>query len=282
MSVWSTALRHELRLRARSHAGTTRGEWYESLGNAPAVLFATDSLGREHGNFELAAFTAILANPSWRRRLDKPHQRPEALPSGRRAAARELDSCNSSDALAMNVFCHPGVCQNPDIAALVGFTVGAVPEFGVPAHVPLANGPADRTEIDARIGSVLAECKLTEADFTSCPLERLASYRDVEHVFEVEQLSRSSDARVQGYQIIRNILAAHAMSSEFRLICDARRPDLLREYWTVVRAIRSADLRRRCGFVLWQELAALAPPSLRTFLANKYGLGIAISERVQC
>jgi hypothetical protein len=35
---------------------------------------------------------------------------------------------------------------------------------------------------------------------------------------------------------------------------------------------RGADLRQRCGIVLWQELAAAAPEPLREFLALKYGL----------
>jgi hypothetical protein len=252
------------------------------LGDAPAVLFASHASGLAHGNFEAGSFTSVLANPSWRQRLDKPHQRPEALPTERRTSARELDSCNSSDALAMNVFCHPRVCESQAVADLLGFSRGDVPDFGVSAMVPLTSGNPDRTEIDVKIGRLLAECKLTEGDFTSCTDARLASYRDYRDVFETERLPRCSDGRVRGYQIIRNVLAAHASGSHFRLICDARRPDLLREYWSVALAVRLPELRLRCGFVLWQELAALAPEPLRQFLHEKYGFLAESAEAAPC
>ena len=76
-----------------------------------------------------------------------------------------------------------------------------------------------------------------------------------------------------GYQLIRNVLAvARNPGARFVVLLDGRRPDLLREWWGVYGAIRDADLRARCGFVLWQELAAVAPAPLREFLATKYGL----------
>ena len=76
----------------------------------------------------------------------------------------------------------------------------------------------------------------------------------------------------QGYQLIRNVLAATAHGYHFILLCDARRPDLLHEWWNVHGAIRHTEVRSRCAFLLWQEVAAEAPEPLRTFLEVKYGL----------
>ena len=42
-----------------------------------------------------------------------------------------------------------------------------VPEFGFKPRVPLTSGFVERTEIDMKLGSVLFEAKLTEADFQS-------------------------------------------------------------------------------------------------------------------
>ena len=58
----------------------------------------------------------------------------------------------------------------------------------------------------------------------------------------------------------------------FILLCDARRPDLLHEWWQEHGAIRLTEMRSRCAFLLWQEVAAEAPAALRTFLQVKYGL----------
>src|SRR5947209_2305381 len=84
----------------------------------------------------------------------------------RRRSARELDSCNSSDALLMNCFCYPGAAKRV-IAALLPSISYTTPEFGVHGEVALVHGERDATEIDMRIGSAIFEAKLTERDFTS-------------------------------------------------------------------------------------------------------------------
>ena len=63
----------------------------------------------------------------------------------------ELDTCMSSDALLMNIFCHPGALQNGRVLALLDIEPGATPIFGYRARVPLANGRFDRTEVDMRV-----------------------------------------------------------------------------------------------------------------------------------
>ena len=52
----------------------------------------------------------------------------------------------------------------------MGYEAGeAAPEFGWKGRVPLADGSPDATEIDMKIGRVIVESKLTEADFTRRP-----------------------------------------------------------------------------------------------------------------
>jgi hypothetical protein len=74
------------------------------------------------------------------------------------------------------------------------------------------------------------------------------------------------------YQLVRNVLAAHATGSSFCVIHDARRPDLREEWFAVMAAVKSSDLRVRLKVLTWQELAALLPGALQKFLDLKYGI----------
>ena len=47
----------------------------------------------------------------------------------------------------------------------MGTGTGNLPEFGFKPRIPLTSGSIERTEIDMKLGSVLFEAKLTEADF---------------------------------------------------------------------------------------------------------------------
>lgn len=235
------------------------------------MLFEPFDDGARHGSFADESYAAILANPDWRNRLSKPHTQRHVLPEERRDRARELDSCNSSDALLMNFFCFPGFSARPAVAALLGHSPSTATEFGIAGRVPLANGGSDATEIDMKIGPMIVESKLTESNFTSKPKTVLEKYRDFPDAFDT-QLLPQSELAYGGYQLIRNVLCAVGHGYAFALICDARRPDLIREWWTVVRSVRDPEVRARLRLVLWQELAAEAPPSLATFLQCKYGL----------
>jgi hypothetical protein len=75
-----------------------------------------------------------------------------------------------------------------------------------------------------------------------------------------------------GYQLIRNVLAAHATGSSFCVIHDERRPDLRDTWFEVMAAVKSAELRVRLKVLTWQELAALLPGALQEFLDRKYGI----------
>jgi hypothetical protein len=75
-----------------------------------------------------------------------------------------------------------------------------------------------------------------------------------------------------GYQLIRNVLAAHAMGASFCVIHDERRPDLRDAWFEVMAAVESAEMRVRCKELTWQELVPLLPEDLRNFLDLKYGI----------
>jgi hypothetical protein len=74
------------------------------------------------------------------------------------------------------------------------------------------------------------------------------------------------------YQLIRGVLAAHATGCSFCVLHDARRPDLREEWFSVMAAVKSADLRVRLKVLTWQELAAYLPAGLQEFLDIKYGI----------
>lgn len=305
-SWFAAGLRSELSARSRAHA---RGRLHvESYGNPPVIVFAPD--GARHGNFLDASFAAIQARPAWARRFDKIHAQARSLPRAERKW-RELDSSMSSDALLMNVFCAPGVMESSAVRQMLGIDSDDAPLFGWKARVPLANGQVDRTEVDMRWGNLLVEAKLTEGDFQTSKARRVEAYRDFDAVFDRELLPRAPiaverrkeaaefpeeysqeekyvapevwqptlyeppRAAVEGYasyQLIRNVLAAHAQSANFCVLHDARRPDLREAWFDVMAAVRAAEMRMRLKVLTWQELAAALPVELADFLDRKYGI----------
>ncbi|WP_109484398.1 PGN_0703 family putative restriction endonuclease [Occallatibacter savannae] len=100
---------------------------------------------------------------------------------------------------------------------------------------------------------------------------------DVARAFHA-QLESDADAQqpwdpgYAGYQLIRNVLAAYATGYSFCVIHDARRPDLREAWFSVMRAVRTAEMRTRCKVLTWQELVPLLPAELRNFLDSKYGI----------
>ena len=267
---YAAALRQEICARNLAFAKKYKLAHCLSYGESPVVCYepANDC----HGNFLPQTYRAILANPLWARRLKKAHTSARsALPRNDRGFWCELDSCNSSDALLMNVFCYPGVFDNDRIFSLLGLENAAVPEFGFKARVPLLGGKFDRTEVDMRLGSLLVEAKLTESDFQSREKSIVESYRDFVEVFDRKALPQTKDCYLS-YQLIRNVLAAQANGSAFCVLCDGRRFDLLQAWYEIMRCVRSVDLRLRSKVLTWQELAAVLPRRLQEFLEEKYGI----------
>jgi hypothetical protein len=274
---WSAAaLRRDLSARAHHLARTHHLLHDISPGSTPAIIFGRDEQGR-HGNFHPRSYTRICANPAWLRRLTKVHT------ASRRSRARkdwrwmELDSANSSDALLMNIFCHPNVFDGstltPAVANLVNVDPVTQPCFGINPGVPLLSGLLDRTEIDLHLGDLFVEAKLTETSFQSAPLRLIERYRDLDTVFDLSRLPRRQDTgAIQGYQLIRNVLAAFATDSAFCILCDARRRDLIETWYCVLSAVHYPSFAWRLKLLTWQELAAALPTELQQFIAIKYGI----------
>jgi hypothetical protein len=298
---YAALLRQELRERNVEFARKHRLAHRLSYGAAPVVCYEPDE--GAHGNFLPETYAAIRANGSWAKRLAKVHTSGRtSLPHTDRSFWAELDSCNSSDALLMNVFCHPDVfadgrvlstlgvaneevrrtpvhspireCRDQGAARLpspVGDDTTVMPEFGFKPRVPLVNGHFDRTEVDMRLGSLLVEAKLTEVDFQSREKHFVDQYRDFKAVFNRRELPQTRESYLS-YQLIRNVLAAHALDGSFCVLHDARRPDLRDAWYDVMRCVKLHDLRLRCKVLTWQELAAVLPERLLEFLEEKYGI----------
>ena len=238
--------------------------------DVPSVIFGCNE-SRKHGNFYPASWRNICAHPEWARRLAKVHT------GSRRASPRagwrwrELDCANSSDAQLMNIFCCRRTLKNRALISMLGVPSGLVPQFGFRPEIPLRSGRTDRTEIDMKLGDLMVEAKLTETDFQTAPARMIERYRDLVEVFDPAELIGSGDV-VRGYQLIRGVLAAHARGGSFCVLCDARRPDLIENWYAVMRAVRSCVLRCRLQLLTWQELTAVLPRPLQKFLAAKYGI----------
>lgn len=268
----AVALRSELADRARKFAQANGLPHGLSYGESQVVCFTPYDQGSRHGNFLPGSYRAIRADPAWNRRLAKVHTLGlRSLPRTDRGRWMELDSCMSSDALLMNIFCHPGVRRGRRVSALLGVDCSTAPCFGYKARVPLANGKVDRTEVDLRLGDLLVEAKLTETDFQSARKAGLLAYRDFDDVFEHRQLPQTGD-RFLSYQLLRNVLAAYALQYSFCVLIDARRPDLLDAWYQVMKCVKPAELRTKLRISTWQEVAAVAPTSVQVYLGAKYGI----------
>ena len=264
----ATALRREL-----SSLNTTRAQGHEhevTYGDIPNVIYREDEHG-SHGNFLAASYRAICSHPHWKKRLRKRYTGGRWIARSGERKRCELDCSNSSDALLMNIFCYPRVLRRRDLCAMLGVDTGLLPDFGFKPRVPLLNGKTDQTEIDMRLGNILFEAKLTETGFQTVPTQRVLRYRDLEQVFDVEELPRAGN-QFHSYQLIRGVLAAEALESSFLLLCDSRRNDLAARWFEVVRAVRSCTLRTRLKILTWQDLIEFLPSVLQRFLEHKYGI----------
>lgn len=269
---FAAVLRRDLADRAYKYAQAEAVPHCLSYGEFPIVCFAPYEHDSRHGNFLQGTYRAIQANPAWCRRLAKVHtQARRSLPRREQGRWMELDSCTSSDALLMNVFCYPGVSRDSKVSRLLGAEPGESPCFGYKARVPLANGKFDRTEVDLRLGNLLVEAKLTEGNFQSAKKKVLQGYRDFSVVFDRRQLPQTSDHYLS-YQLLRNVLAAYALRCSFCVLVDARRPDLVDAWYAVMKCVKTIELRTELRISTWQEVALAVPPRLRAFLAVKYGI----------
>jgi hypothetical protein len=264
------SLRSELSLRGLRFALANGFLHERSDGQVPSIIFGRDENGR-HGNFHPAAYQRICGDREWSRRLEKVHTASKRSRVRANWQWKELDCANSSDALLMNIFCHPEVMRSARVQAMLGIGSDARPEFGFKPRTPLQEGRRDNTEIDMKADNLLVEAKLTESNFQSAKFELIGRYRDLETVFDLSELPIRNNMQSY-YQLIRSTLAAYAMDCSFCVFCDARRPDLIEAWYREMSTVRLFDLRCRLKLLTWQELAAILPQDLQQFLVNKYGI----------
>ncbi len=267
----ATGLREDLSRRNRTRAADRPHEL--THGATPSVIYAPDVLS--HGNFLDASYRRILAHPAWANRLTKAHpakrQARRTGPDEQVRAWRELDAATSSDALLMNIFCYPRVLHAPRLRTLLGVASGDMPTFGYKPRIDLDDAHPDRTEIDMRLGSLLVEAKLTESDFQFAPACLIERYPGFAEVFDPDLLHFTRRG-IRSYQLLRGVLIAQQEAALFCVFLDARRPDLIEDWYSVMRAVRSPTLQARLRVLTWQEIAATLPLRLRTFFAEKYGI----------
>jgi len=255
---------------ARNAARGAAFEHELTFGAEPAVIYCEDAVG-SHGNFLAASYRRICADEAWRKRLEKSYTASARVPRAGDRWRGELECASSSDALLMNLFCYPRVLCRQQVCSLLGVEAGLRPEFGVRARIAMRRGEVDRTELDMRVGSLMVEAKLTEGGFGTASRERLMRYAAVNEVFDVEELPWAGDV-VQGYQLIRGVLAAEGEGARFLVLCDGRRADMGEMWFRVLRAVSSYEVRSRMALLSWQELAGAMPAVVQEFLAEKYGI----------
>lgn len=245
----------------------------QSFGRGASVVYAADDEGG-HGNFLRASYRRICADAAWRERLEKAYTAANWLPRAGDRRRGELECASSSDALLMNVFCYPRLLQRADLCRLLGIETGLRPAFGVRAQLAMRGDEIDRTELDMVLGDLAVEAKLTETSLGTAARERVFRYTGLDEAFEVEELPWGSRG-LNGYQVVRGALAIQQRGGRYLLLYDDRRGDLAEIWFRVLRAVRSSELRSRMVLLSWQELASVLPATVRSFLAEKYGIAMS-------
>ncbi|NLI65332.1 MAG: hypothetical protein GX380_01165 [Tissierellia bacterium] len=216
-------------------------------------------------NFHPASFNNIIKHPSWNLRLKKPHPYFER-------EVLEMQSSNSSDALLMNIFCHPNIKEWKGIRDLLDIEESDEIIFGWKG-VGFENETSYITEVDMKIGDCIIEAKLTENSFTEKDLSIVLGYENIHEVFDIDMLTKENN-KVRNYQLLRNVLAASKHNFSFKVLLDERRIDLIRELFDTLAAVKDSNLRSRIGFITWQEIASYCGKDLKNYLELKYFTGI--------
>jgi hypothetical protein len=236
-------------LAARNHLYARNLPHIESYGSNPVIVYAPED-GR-HGNFYPPAYDAITAHPDWIRRLNKIHAQGRSLPRPQLDAARkwrELDSCMSSDALLMNIFCVPEVVASPAIRRMMSIDAQSDPQFGWKACVPLKSGRVDRTEVDMRWGDLLVEAKLTESDFQCREAHIVEAYRDLDEVFDRDLLPR---VQMRTRRRREAVELAEEFTQEWEPACE-NAEEIARAFQTEIESRADAEQPWQPGYASYQ------------------------------
>ena len=217
-------------------------------------------------NFYPESYQNIMQHPDWQQRTRKPHPNVPNL--------CEMQSSNSSDALLMNIFCHPRLLEWNSLRELLGTDLNASPVFGFHAEASINQGGKDRTEIDMVLPGLFVAAKYTEEDFTCEDAQVVARYYQFEKVFHSEALSRVGEKNesYDNCQLIRNLIAAREHQVSHALFCNQNRRDLIRRYYETVACLRDVEFRKRCRVFTWQEIMEHIDDNLADWVETRYGL----------
>ena len=212
-------------------------------------------------NFLESTYKNIKSKPKW---FDRTRKRHSHFNDG----TLEMQSANSSDALLMNIFCHPKFFSWKGPSKLLNLKIENEIEFGWNPFFENEN-PQHPTEIDLKIGNHIFESKLTEETFTTREDAFVYKYQDFQKVFNVELL-QTKDGSYNHYQLIRNILTAYKYEFDFSIIIDSSRIDLLNELLIIIQSIKDFNLRRRVNFFTWQEITEVCGSEVKEYIVKKY------------
>ncbi|MGH9560780.1 MAG: PGN_0703 family putative restriction endonuclease [Terracidiphilus sp.] len=316
-ALYATQLRHELIARNRVFA---QGRAHvESYGAAPVIVYEPE--GTRHGNFFDPAYPAILAHPDWMRRFDKVHAQARSLPKSTRRWRELDSSMSSDALLmnifcTPGVTESPTVrgllavdeSTEPVFGwkARVPLANGRFDRTEVDMRFGSLLVEAKLTESDFQSRSaamveayldfdeVFDRDRLPRVEIPTARWMRASEFpentsQEYESVIADPALVNSVDATFRppgeegyaSYQLIRNVLAAHATCASFCVMLDERRPDLREAWFKVMAAVKSSALRVRLKVITWQELAAVLPGALQDFLDHKYGI-VAAGREPSC
>lgn len=211
-------------------------------------------------NFNDSSYANIIKNPKWKSRLEKTH-------SHFQDNTLEMQSSNSSDALLMNIFCHPKFKDWKGPANLLKIDVAE--EFVFGWNPIFENEKAHKTEIDLKIGNRIFESKLTEESFSSKERIHVVKYPHFNDIFS-EELLLGTDGKINHYQLIRNIITAYKYDLSFTVLLEESRIDLIKEIFTLIKSVKIETVRDRINFVTWQELTECCGKELSEFINKKY------------
>jgi hypothetical protein len=104
------------------------------------------------------------------------------------------------------------------------------------------------------------------------PVENFSDLEEPPTITPPTPTAAPSRTVIQGYQLIRNVLAAFASDASFCVLCDARRRDLIEIWYSILSAVHYPSFAWRLKLLTWQELASALPEDLQQFLESKYGI----------
>lgn len=216
---------------------------------------------RIEDNFCKSSFDNIKSNPAW-------YERTKKLHSNFNDGTFEMQSSNSSDALLMNIFCHPKFNTWKGVNDFLNIHPEEQKIFGWNPIFDNENSE-HRTEIDLKIGNHIFESKLTESTFTTKSVSIVENYKDFSTVFDSTLLEKSNN-EYKHYQLLRNILTAYKYDFYFSILIDSTRIDLIKELLNVVIAVKDSTLRKRINFFTWQEIVDSCGKDIKDYISKKY------------